>query len=100
MEAYETNYGIYNHDEVNVNKPLALVAMHPKEDAINDNSMRTLISRYRIHEINKHYGLTLLEFIALPREYVQYIFADIVKEAAKENVKTAGLLAEVGKKLG
>lgn len=67
-EVYETQYGIFNHDAPNVAKeaPLALVAMHRKEDAYSYSMERHYLWRFRLHKIPEKWGLSLNQWLELP----------------------------------
>lgn len=95
MEAYETKYGIYNHDNPDPNRPLALIAMHPKEDTRERSPLYETIERYRIFDVYKHYGLNLREFLELPRDMVTEIFRQLTLAASKENGRMAAALKEI-----
>ena len=82
MESYETAYGIYDHENADFNRPLALVALHPKETYWKESGLYRRLERYNLHEVNQHFGLSLTEFLALPRDYVEDIF-DILRQKAE-----------------
>lgn len=98
MEAYETKYGIYNHDAPDPNRPLALIAMHPKEDTRERSPLYETIERYRIFDVYKYYGLNLVEFLSLPRDVVTEIFRQLTASASKESSRMANALKELEEK--
>jgi len=75
-EAYETHYGIFNHDDVVLAKahPLALVEKHAKEDAFTYSLMHRFMWKFRQYKIKDQWGYNLTEFLDLPWYYVQEIF--------------------------
>lgn len=75
-ERYETYYGIFNHDDESAGKlrPLALAALHPKEDSFRYSLRHRLMWRFRDYEIGKHWNLSYKEFMELPWEETQAIF--------------------------
>lgn len=76
-ERYETHYGIFNHDNPAAAKmrPLALAALHPKEDSFHYSMRHRLYWRFRDYEMAKHWGLSFKEFLELPWETTQALFA-------------------------
>lgn len=84
LESYETAYGIYDHDNFDPHRPLALVAMHPAEDYTSVSRMKLTIERFFNNEVYKNFGLNLTEFLSLPREYTELLFEVIAKDASKE----------------
>lgn len=82
-DAYETSYTIYNHDSEDAH-PLALVSMHPKENATEYGPLYRTVYHYRLKDVNKYFGLNLHEFLSLPREYTELIFRIIDEEAARD----------------
>lgn len=76
-ERYETHYGIFNHDDPAAPKlrPLALVALHPKEDSFRYSMRHRLYWRFRDYDMGKHYNLSFKEFLELPWETTQALFA-------------------------
>lgn len=63
---YDMVYGIFNHNEQR-NRPLARVAMHPKEDRIEGSVLYRHIREYHRYGIYEISHLSLLEYLALPR---------------------------------
>lgn len=83
-EAYEIAYGIYDHVHGPIDRTMSLVALHPKENYNEGSRLYQTIRRYRIYEVNKHFGLNLTEFLELPREFTELIFSILSEEAQKE----------------
>lgn len=67
-EMYETQYGIFNHDAPGAAKaaPLALVAMHRKEDAYSYSMERHYLWKFRQYKLNEKWGLSLNDWLSLP----------------------------------
>lgn len=101
-ESYETMYRIFNHDGVEAKaRPLALVAMHPKEDSTSFSRLHRTIQRYDKQGIKDMFGLSLTEFLNLPRDYVELLFRLAVEKMQSENPaidKMARQLAESSKR--
>tara|TARA_X000000368_G_C22961934_1_gene681398 strand:- start:506 stop:913 length:408 start_codon:yes stop_codon:yes gene_type:complete len=82
-EAYDHTYGIFNYDSAAYN-PLSIVAQHPIEDTLKVGLKPFIIKRFRIYDIQKRYGLSLTELLALPRDTVTDIFDDAAKAITEE----------------
>lgn len=76
QESYETLYLICNYDDPGLNKhrPLALVAMQPKENVADYSKLYRTVVRYKDHDILKVFGLNLSEFLDMPHEMVELMF--------------------------
>jgi len=70
---YETHYGIYNHLSGSTARPLASVAMHDAEENGRHSSAYEIIKVIAESEVLKHFGMSLIEFLSMPREYVTYM---------------------------
>lgn len=89
QESYETLFGIFNHDAVNVAKtrPLALVAMHPKENVAEYSKLYRTVVRYKDHNIQSLFGLNIEQFLDQPLEMVELMFKLSVDHIRKDNVR-------------
>jgi hypothetical protein len=87
-EAYETHFGIFNHDDPAAMKtqPLALAAKHPKEDQFAFSLMHRFMWKFRQYKIKDSWGYNLSEFLELPWYYTQEIFA-IEQRVAKQQLE-------------
>lgn len=67
-EMYETQFEIFNHDAPNVAKqaPLALVAMHRKEDPYTYSMERHYFWRFRKYRLSEKWGVSLNDWLQLP----------------------------------
>lgn len=97
LSLYETHYGFFNHiDSPNKKgKPLALVALHESEDNSKTSSIHSLISLYFSREIFKSTGIGLLDFIKLPKEYVNLLFELITKKSIEDGKVLEGIQASM-----
>lgn len=97
ISLYETHYGFFNHiDSPNIKrKPLALVALHESEENSKTSSIHNLISLYFNREVFKYTGIGLMEFIKLPKEYVNLIFELITTKNLEDTKTLAGLQASI-----
>lgn len=86
-ESYETHYGLFDHDNPVALKqhPLALVALHPKEDVFSYSLLHRYMWKFRQYEIQKYWGYNLSEFLELPWDTTQAIFRIEQKRAAEQN---------------
>lgn len=82
QETYETMYKIFDHEKFSAARPLALVAMQPKENTAEYSKLYRTVYRYQNHQIKDLFGLNLVEFLQLPRELVELMF-EISSNAAK-----------------
>lgn len=85
-EAYEISYGIYDHDRDDTH-PWSLVLHSIKEDYSTYSPLYNAFYRYRLRNIEKRWGLSVTEFLELPREFVELIF-EISKEEDLEEDRT------------
>lgn len=93
--AYQTEYGIYNHERPGKHSGLAVVAMHAKEDVIEGGLRYSYIRRFFSHQVNKHFGVGLDEFFNLPK-YEADLLLDI---ANYESVQTEHTQRDLNKQL-
>lgn len=92
-ECYETQYQIFNHDAVGQEKlhPMALVALHAKEDTFSYSLMHRFMWRFRQYEITKTWGYNLTDFLELPWHMTQAIFKIEQTRAAEQLKKDEAL---------
>lgn len=88
LTCYQTEYGIYNHERPDRQRPLALVAYHPKEDVLEGGPLYSHIRRYFNYQIFKHFGLNLTEFLELPPHVVELLY-DIARADGVQQGSTA-----------
>ncbi len=88
-EIYETKYGIFNHDDVSLNRPLALVAKHWSEDTSGSYRLHELLEKFSLNQVNKYFGLSFVEFLELPTEYCESIL-----EVAADRLKMDANVAD------
>lgn len=82
-EAYETSYHIYNHDAADAN-PLAMVTHHHKEEVSEYGALYRTFYNYRVKDVYKYWGLSITEFLELPREFTDLMMRIIDEEAARD----------------
>ena len=86
-DAYETQFGIFNHADPAAS-PLALVEYRPKEDVSEYGGLYRTFYQYHLYEVNKEWGLSVDEFLSLPREYYSLILRISSEKAARQTVET------------
>lgn len=93
-DVYETKFGLFNHLSGldRKTRPLASVALHEMEDNTKSSSLYESIEIYLDQDINKNFGLSLNEFLDLPRELINKLLEVSIKKIQKdtntlENVK-------------
>lgn len=85
-EYYEEDHGIFDYDSAEAKRrPLALVALHPKENPSQYSKLYRTLDRYVHHQIYEKFGLNLHEFLNLPREIVERLFEISATKAASES---------------
>lgn len=85
-EAYETHFGIFNHDQPGFEKykPLALVAMHPKEDTFHYSLRYRYYWRFTQYGLAEKLKMSYFQFIELPWYETQEIFEAEQRKAQDE----------------
>jgi hypothetical protein len=82
MDIYETYFGIFDHLSVTFEKnkrPLASVALHDSENICSESDTYRAIDRYFEEDVYKLTGMSLFDFLALPREFVLLVYSNITK---------------------
>lgn len=75
-DAYETTVGIYNHNRDERERPLALVAFQPSEDTSKTSHLYERIRQFRIRNVPKHFGLSLVDFMSLPTDIAEFVLEE------------------------
>ncbi len=96
-EVYETMYGIFDHrqDAIVKQRPLALVAMHPKENATSFSPLYRRIDEFRRLRIFEMFGTPLDIFLNLPHDYVTYMIRLAEVATHQEGKQTDDLLKQM-----
>lgn len=81
-EFYEELSGIANLNDPK--RPLALVGESPVDGNHLLWPLYNRIREFKLYEIHKHYGLSLTEFMELPRDIVEMILGDQREEAERQ----------------
>lgn len=90
--AYQTEYGIFNHDDPHAAKrrPLALVAMHPKENVMEGSTYLSALRRFYSFKINTTFTISAKDFFDLPVWETEVYFdmaASTMEQAAQRGKK-------------
>lgn len=88
-EAYDIEYGLYDHDNPENDHPFQSQLMFDQEKILEDSPMNDLFETYHIYQINKWFGLDLLQFINLPAVRFDQLIKIANKLAEKENQRIA-----------
>lgn len=97
MEAYDTMYGIANYDGDDVSG-LDYVKMHPAEDVCPNSLLYDAIRKFGKRDIAKTFGLSLTEFLELPRDICEQLFTVGLEIAKEKSNGLAGLVDELNDK--
>lgn len=95
-DAYETQYGIFDHGGPDAG-PLSLVEYRPKEDVSEYGTLYRTFYQYHLYEVQKEWGLSIAEFLELPREYCSLILRISSEKAARLTTTTNKQLNTVNK---
>jgi len=88
VEAYDTAYGIADYDKEGVSG-LDYVKMHPAESTGSDSLLYDAIRKFGKRNIAKTFGLSVTEFLDLPRDIAEMILTAGL-EVAKEKSAALG----------
>jgi hypothetical protein len=80
---YETVFGVFNHVTLGHTKPMASVALHEVEDVNTNDALRSTMLNYIRNDIKELFGLSFLEYVALP-SFIVKEFNDTAVIARKE----------------
>lgn len=68
IDRYESTYGICIHDEVPDHEPLKPMAFHEANRNLKHSSLFSYIDRFEKLKVGTTWGLSLVEFLQLPRD--------------------------------
>ena len=94
-ERYETVYGIHNHDDIAIPRPLAPVAMQWAEDSFNGSLKYERIEQFSDYNVTKYFNLSWTEFCNLPVDEARKILEVSLKRRNKEGTVTDNLLKDL-----
>lgn len=99
IDIYETTSGVWDHlsdSHKKKNRPMASVALHDVENMADGFHIHTVIRDFLKNEIYKETGLNLNDFLALPRDIVQFLFKTIQDRKVQEDIEKNKLLNSLG----
>lgn len=83
--AYQTDYGIFDHSSPEAqSRPLAVLAMHPKENVIEGGAERSHLRRFFNYRIGKQFNLSLDQFFDLPVDVVNFLYELVESQITQE----------------
>ena len=94
-QLYETEFGIFDHISYNKERPLSGVAMFEAENVDSDNALDNVMATYIDKRIKDTFGLSFIEYVSLPRNYIIKMLELCDRETTKKN----NALADVEKQL-
>jgi hypothetical protein len=94
LENYDIHFGIFDHN-LYKDRPYSLIEMHEAERFDLVNPLYEIIERFAQKEVVKHFGLSLTEFLELPRDEVLKIFEICDKIHEADNKRTIPLLNDL-----
>jgi hypothetical protein len=94
-DRYDQTYGIFNHDLGDPDRPWALIGMHWAEDCSTGSYLYERIEAFEDKKIYARFGLSLTEFLALPRDVTDHLFRIANKKQSVENKITGEVLNEL-----
>lgn len=81
-DAYETQFGIHDHANPRSN-PLALVECHEKENFHEYGALYRTFYQYHLYEVHKEWGVSIVDFLNMPREFCSLMLRISAEKAAK-----------------
>lgn len=69
--AYDITFGIW--DQRNSTNPLDPVGYHPAEDYFRYSGVYRALDRFQHLEVHNRFGISLLDYLSLPHDYVTAI---------------------------
>lgn len=88
IERYETEYGIYDHDDTSKNDPndtLTVLKQWDAEDPYKFSMYRKRVKEYVQSDVQKYLGLSFDEFLHRPRAEVEILLETCRGFQAEEN---------------
>lgn len=85
---YETRFRLYDHEKRGAMNPFSSVALHDTGENSSTSALYEVMANYAAKNIGTIFHLSLTEFMALPREYVNNLLmiADKHKQAEITNL--------------
>jgi hypothetical protein len=86
---YDVSYNIHDHYSPESTNPLSTVAMHPREEYNKSSGLFRAIERFDRHEIYDRFGLSLEDYLNLPRDVIDMLTEVVIdSEKRMENIES------------
>lgn len=80
---YDITTGVYDHNQ-NPGEPMAVEAAHPSESYFKESGIYKAMERYERQKIKDVYNLSLIEYLSLPREYIDMMTNQLMEIASRK----------------
>lgn len=80
LESYDIDYDIFNHDDPNVDDPMAIVLQHPAEDMSVGSPLELAIKELLECDLPNKTNTPLMELL----EYPPHLLNSMIKDAKKQ----------------
>lgn len=97
---YDISTGIYDHENPTVSRPLAAEAAHPAESYSENSGIFHAMARYERQGIKDKFGLSLTEYLHLPRDYIEKLSNLLIQIGTRRKKAAAAAEAEAAKGQG
>lgn len=103
-EAYDIEFGLYDHDDPKLQHPLQYHLWTEKLSVKKHGLFRIYMDKYHVHQIQKYFGISYLEFINLPADEFDNMLEmsnfisereEKEREAAQNNIEQKMAKAEI-----
>lgn len=94
-DLYESNYGLFNHLQRTIQKPLASVALHRGEDLTDSSGLAAALKVYIDNDIGGFTKLSFVEYLELP----SHVLSVIVEQCQQASRAKSDTLRSVEKGL-
>ena len=95
IDRYDTGYGIYNHDSIINDRPLAVIAMHPAEDISLVSTIRERVEQFAQLQVGKFFNISFKEFLEFPNDVVLMILETSSKMQQKDSSAASEILDQL-----
>lgn len=83
-EAYDIQYGLYNHDEPSLNHPWQTSLYTEKKSIKKGNLFGIWMDKYHRLQVHKYFGISFIEFMDLPIDRAEEMLFKIEQWMAEE----------------
>lgn len=101
LHQYETSFGLYDHNHSDESRhPLALVRMHPQEDAWTGSFMVERMKQFEERNVHGRFGMSFDRFLELPRHAVLEMLNISAKREREKGKVEGDVMKEIQERLG